>query len=125
MSGCLPPQEFLRFIRRHIEGSLQAAVSLNTAFRSTLRDACCMALYHSIASRVAHLLMGLAIENGTVNHAEPRIQLLLKHEDIASMLGSSRESITRALNSFRRRGIISIKGHEVTIVRKAALELLL
>jgi CRP/FNR family transcriptional regulator len=48
----------------------------------------------------------------------------LRHEDIASMLGSSRESITRVLNGFRRKGVISIEGTKMTILRKEALETL-
>jgi CRP/FNR family transcriptional regulator len=49
----------------------------------------------------------------------------LKHVDLASMLGSSRESVTRVLNNFRRKGVISIKGPKTTILRKKALEVLL
>jgi len=49
----------------------------------------------------------------------------LRHEDLASMVGSSRESVTRILNGFRRNGVISIKGGDMTILSKEALEVLL
>jgi CRP-like cAMP-binding protein len=48
----------------------------------------------------------------------------LRHEDLASMVGS-RESVTRILNGFRRNGVISIKGGDKTILSKEALEVLL
>jgi CRP-like cAMP-binding protein len=48
----------------------------------------------------------------------------LRHEDIASLLGSSRESVTRVLNNFRRKGVISIEGTKMTILSKEALEVL-
>jgi CRP/FNR family transcriptional regulator len=73
---------------------------------------------------VAHLLLELAVENKTAQDAQPKIHMSLRHEDIASMLGSSRESITRVLNGFRRKGVISIEGTKMTILRKEGLEAL-
>lgn len=118
-------KDFLRFMKRHVEGSLHAAESLSNEYRSALSDACRLALSSSIAGRVAHLLLELAVENGTAENAQPEIHMPLKHVDLASMLGSSRESVTRVLNNFRRKGVISIKGPKMTILRKKALEVLL
>lgn len=118
-------KDFVAFIRNHIEGSLSAAESLNDEYRSALEDACRLALYNSVPSRLAHLLIAFALENGTAAERQPRIHMPLTHEEIATMLGSTRESVTRALKSFRRKGILSIHGADVTIRRKSALELLL
>jgi CRP/FNR family transcriptional regulator len=76
-----------------LEGSLHAAESLSNEYRSALTDACRLALSNSIAGRVAHLLLELVIESGTTQDARPKIHISLRHEDLASMLGSSRESI--------------------------------
>jgi CRP/FNR family cyclic AMP-dependent transcriptional regulator len=118
-------KDFLHFIKRHVEGSLHAVESLSNEYRSVLANACRIALSSSIAGRVAHLLLELAAESGTADNPQPEIHMALKHEDIAAMLGSSRESVTRVLTSLRRKNIISIQGTKMTILRKAALELLL
>jgi CRP/FNR family transcriptional regulator len=118
-------QDFLHFIQNHAEGSLHAAESLSNEYRSALTDACRLALSTSIAGRVAHLLLELVVENETAQDAQPKIHMSLRHEDLASMLGSSRESITRVLNGFRRKGVISIEGANMTILSKEALEVLL
>jgi CRP/FNR family cyclic AMP-dependent transcriptional regulator len=118
-------QEFLDFIRHHAEGSLHAAESLSSEYRTALSDASRLALSTSIAGRVAHLLLELVVENETAQDAQPKIHMSLRHEDLASMLGSSRESITRVLNGFRRNGVISIEGAAMTILSKEALEVLL
>jgi CRP/FNR family transcriptional regulator, cyclic AMP receptor protein len=118
-------QDFLHFIQCHVEGSLHAAESLSNEYRSVLSDACRLALSSSIAGRLAHLLLELVIENGAAHDTQPEILMSLKQEDLASMLGSSRESISRILNDFRRRGIVSVKGTRMTILRKEALEMLL
>jgi CRP/FNR family cyclic AMP-dependent transcriptional regulator len=118
-------QNFLEFIHQHGEGSLHAAESLSKEYQSALTDACRLALSSSIAGRVAHLLLELVVESETTPHAQPKIQMSLRHEDLASMLGSSRESITRVLSSLRRQGVISIEGSNMTILNKEALEVLL
>jgi CRP/FNR family transcriptional regulator, cyclic AMP receptor protein len=118
-------KDFLHFIQRHVEASLHAAESLSNEYRSALTDACRLALSSSIAGRVAHLLLELAVESEAAQDAQPEIHMSLRHEDLASMLGSSRESITRVLNGFRREGVISIEGTRMTILSKEALEILL
>jgi CRP/FNR family transcriptional regulator, cyclic AMP receptor protein len=117
--------DFLHFMQRHVEGTLHAAESISSEYRSALSDACRLALSSSVAGKVANLLLQLAVESETDGHPQPEIHLPLTHEDLASMLGSSRESVTRVLNHFRRTGMISIKGTKLTILRKDALELLL
>jgi CRP/FNR family cyclic AMP-dependent transcriptional regulator len=84
-----------------------------------------LALSTSIAGRVAHLLLELAAENETAQDARPKIHMSLRQEDLASMVGSTRESISRVLNDFRRNGVISIEGADMTILSKEALEVLL
>lgn len=118
-------QDFLNFIQHHAEASLHAAESLSNEYRSALADATRLALSTSIAGRVAHLLLELVVENETTRDAQPKIHMSLRHEDLASMVGSSRESITRVLNGLRRNGVISIKGADMTILSKEALEVLL
>lgn len=117
--------EFLHFVRRNAEGSMHAAKSLNNEYLLALNDASRLALSSSIAGRVAHLLLELAIGNDTAQNCQPEIHLPLTHEELASMLGSSRESVTRVLSNLRRSGIVSIKAAKLTILRKEALEILL
>ena len=50
---------------------------------------------------------------------------LLGSSDLATMLGTTRESVTRALNEMKRKEMISIKGTSISILRREALELLL
>lgn len=118
-------KDFLHFIQCCPEGGLHAAESLNNEYRCVLTDACRLALSSSIGGRVAHLLLELAVENQDGAKVQPEFHLALTHETVAAMLGSSRESITRVLNMFRRKGLISVHGTKITILRKHALELML
>ena len=117
-----PRQDFLYFIERYIEGSMQAAKMLNKEYRDALSDAIRLALSNSISGRVAKLLLAMTSEQ---DDPMPRFNMTLTHEDLANMLGTTRESVTRVLSDMKRKEIIAIKGVSITLLRKDALELLL
>ena len=113
---------FLDFILNNADGGLYAAESLVNEYRSAFNDVRRLALSVSIASRMANLLLEMMRASGDALHAHPVFDILLTHEDLASMLGSSRESITRTLNHFKRTGILAITGRKVTILQREMLE---
>lgn len=121
----LPRLDFMRFMQTNPEASFRAAEDMCRQYRSVLRDVYRLALSDSVASRVAHFLLSLAEESGKLADIQPQFPLPAKQEEIASMLGSSRESITRVLSDLRRRGIVRIESHNCTILRKDALESLI
>jgi len=51
-----------------------------------------------------------------------RLKLTLTHEEIAQMIGSSRETVTRLLADFRRKQLLQVMGSTLIIKNKAALE---
>ncbi len=116
--------EFLHFLQHHIEGNQHAAESLNNEYRTALLDACRLALSNGIAGRMAHMLFHFASEAGTWSTERPEIHLPLTHEDLAAMLGTTRESVTRVLSDFKRKRILSISGNKIRVLRKDALEAL-
>ena len=54
--------------------------------------------------------------------AEPKVKLALTHEEIAQIIGTSRETVTRVLADFRKRQVAVLKGSTLTIRNKAVLE---
>jgi CRP/FNR family transcriptional regulator len=59
---------------------------------------------------------------GKVTDGAVRVKLVLTHEDIAQLTGTSRETITRILSEFRKRDIVELKGSTLIIHNKPALE---
>jgi CRP/FNR family transcriptional regulator, cyclic AMP receptor protein len=45
-----------------------------------------------------------------------------REEEIAQMIGSSRETVTRLLADFRRRQLVQVMGSTLVIKNKSALE---
>jgi CRP/FNR family transcriptional regulator len=57
-----------------------------------------------------------------VDQTEPKVKLALTHEEIAQIIGTSRETVTRVLADFRKRQIATLKGSTLTVRNKAILE---
>jgi CRP/FNR family transcriptional regulator, cyclic AMP receptor protein len=119
---CFAQADFLKFLEEYIEGSMNAALMLNREYRDALADATRLALSSSVSGRVARLLLQMA--SACLDQAKPGFKLMLTHEELATMLGTTRESVTRVLNEFKRREMIVIHGTFLTITRRNALELL-
>ncbi len=66
--------------------------------------------------RLANLLPLLARKFGEREaNGMVTISLRLTHQDLAAMVASTRESVTKVLNELRNRGLISIKSGRITI----------
>jgi len=76
---------------------------------------------HSISERLAKFLLECSAE-GAVTNGLVRTKFTLTHEDISQLIGTTRESITRALAKFRRKDIVKLKGSTLIIHNKPALE---
>ncbi len=63
-----------------------------------------------VNGRVAQLLLDLAEESGG-----PRITRRLTHHTIAQMIGSSRETVSRAMRELVEKGTIDVSRREITI----------
>jgi len=71
--------------------------------------------------RLARKLLELARDHGQVEPTGVRINLTLTQSDLASLIGATRESVNKALGSFRRRGLILTHAGHITIVDPDAL----
>src|ERR671917_2113671 len=75
--------------------------------------------------RLANLLPILARKFGERRGYDGRsvtIDLRLTHQDLAAMVASTRESVTKVLNEMRNRGIVEIEGGRITLKDYATLE---
>lgn len=114
-------EEFLLFLKEHGEGSMHAAQALSEEYKAAFFDVRRLALSVSSAARLASLLLEWAHQE-SCGKAELRLTMALTHEELASMIGTSRETITRTLNQFKRDNLIGIKGSSILIVAPDKLE---
>jgi CRP/FNR family transcriptional regulator, cyclic AMP receptor protein len=112
--------EFLSFLAAFSEVGEKTSNSLAREYHAVYLDARRLALSGSAASRLAQLLFDWA---NTAACGKPglRFTMALTHEELASMAGTSRETVTRLLNQFERDSLITRHGASLTIVNPSAL----
>ena len=73
-----------------------------------------------MAGRLAQLLFDWA-DTASCGRPDLRFTMALTHEELASMAGTSRETVTRLLNQFERDHLITRRGTSITIVNPSSL----
>jgi len=71
--------------------------------------------------RLANLLPLLAQKFGESKNGLVAINLRLTHQDLAAMVASTRESVTKVLNEMRNRGVIEVDSGRITLKDTRAL----
>jgi len=114
-------EDFLRFLTQHGDACLHAAQHISHDCHDAYDVVRSIGLSNSISGRVAKFLLTLSTD-GRVTNGVVRASLALTHEDIAQLIGTSRETITRTLSEFRKKEIVELKGSTLIIHNKSALE---
>lgn len=80
---------------------------------------------HDTARRLAFALLKMAEDHGIKKSKGIVINMSLTNQELANLTGSSRETVNRMLNSFKRAGAIDVDRQQIVILDKAKLEDLL
>ena len=114
-------EDFLRFLEEHGDACLRAAQHLSQNCQSAYEMIRSLGLSHSVTEKMARLLLEWS-EQGENTKDGIRIKLALTHEEIAQLVGTSRETVTRVLSDFRKQQIAQLRGSTLLIRNKPALE---
>ena len=114
-------EDFLRFLREHGDASLRAAQQLSNDCQSAYDVIRCIGLSHSVGEKLARLLLQWSTD-GQVANGLIRLKVALTHEEMAQLIGTSRETVTRTLSQFKKQRILELNGSTLTIRNKGALE---
>ncbi|MEJ2289586.1 MAG: Crp/Fnr family transcriptional regulator [Deinococcales bacterium] len=99
------------------------SLNLTTTLASRLRgmdDESQILSYKDAQGRVAYVLLRL-YRGGVVDLEEDRALVRLTHQELASLAGTSRETVTRALKALEAEGVIETRPKEVFITDAEAL----
>ena len=114
-------EDFLRFLREHNDVCLRVAEQLSEKYNTACHEIRSLGLSHSAAEKLAKLLLEWSLKNGGARQPD-RMKLTLTHEEIAQMIGTSRETVTRLFADFKKRQLIQLKGSTLVIRNRPALE---
>ena len=78
-------------------------------------------VFRDVPARLAHLLMELGKSDGVAEERGIRIKAKLTHQEMANLIGCSRETVSATLGQFRDQGLIQMDGRTMTIVNQEGL----
>jgi CRP/FNR family cyclic AMP-dependent transcriptional regulator len=113
--------DFLRFLQHHGDACLNAAQHLSQNCQNAYEMIRSLGLSHSVGEKLARLLLEWA-SDGEATKDGIRIKVSLTHEEIAQLIGTSRETVTRVLSEFREKKFAQLRGSTLMIMNRAGLE---
>jgi len=114
-------EDFLRFIKDDGEACLRVVQQLGQECHSAYEVIRSLGLASSVSEKLAKFLVGWSAE-GEARAGAVRVKLALTHEELAQLIGCSRESVTRTLSDFKRQKLAELHGSTLLVWNMAALE---
>lgn len=122
--GVLRNSDVEKLISRNPEMALGMLRIMSRRLRTAQEKVMNLAL-HDTARRLAFTLLKMAEEHGVKQDNGVLISLSLTNQEFANLTGSSRETINRMLNSFKRSGAIDMDRQQIIVLNRNKLEDLL
>lgn len=115
----------LAAIEKSPEFGLRTSLALSRQIQRAHRDIHDLVLSRSSAGKLARLLLSWSRRKDALAEGrETRVPATLTHEEMAQMIGSSRETVTRLLGDLKKRELIHLDGSTLVIRDRGALEAL-
>lgn len=114
--------DFLKFLSHHGEAAVRVAQQLSQNYHSAYEEIRSLGLSETTAEKFARLLLEWSSHHAEHGNNQMRLTVTLTHEEIAQLIGSSRETITRLFSDFKKKKILEVKGSSLIIRNKSALE---
>jgi CRP/FNR family transcriptional regulator, cyclic AMP receptor protein len=111
---------FLRLIERNSHVALACATMLAHEVTTSFDDVHDLLLARSSTEKLARLLLSWV--SSEPRNRELRVSTEFTHEEIAQMIGSSRETVTRLLSDMKRKDLIRLEGATLVIPNRIALQ---
>jgi len=113
-------ETFLRFLNQWPHAALSAGRLLSLEIGSAFRDVHDLLLARSSTEKLARLLLSWVAHQP--ENRDLRVDAVFTHEEMAQMIGSSRETVTRLLSVLKRRELIRLEGSTLVIPNRVALK---
>ena len=114
-------QDFLSFLREYGDVALRVAQQLGETYHTALAEMRTIGLSHSAEEKLARFILDLTADRNSEKGAA-KAKLTLTQEEIAQIIGTSRETVTRVFGDFRKRNLLAVKGSTITMKDRPGLE---
>ena len=81
-------------------------------------------IFKDVNAKLAELLLRLAAEYGIDDKRGTLVALKITHQEMANLIGSTRETVSLTLSQFKRKGLIQTEGRKVILADREGLRAL-
>jgi CRP/FNR family cyclic AMP-dependent transcriptional regulator len=81
-------------------------------------------IFKDVGSKLAELLLNLGAEHGIADARGLVVGLKITHQEMANLIGSTRETVSLTLSQFKRKGLIQTEGRKVILADPEGLRAL-
>ena len=114
--------DFMALVRDNGDVAQRALRQMSRNYQRAHQQACSLGLSASVRAKVAKLFLEWSGRKPAAGRTS-RMALPYTHEEIAEMIGTSRETVTRVINDFRRSNIIVLNNRDLYIPDLETLKL--
>jgi CRP-like cAMP-binding protein len=113
-------EDFDRYLRDHPDLAVKLTKLIGFRLRkihSRVEDL----VFRDVPARLAHVLLDLIETTGVPEASGVRIRAKLTHQELANLVGCSRETVSTLLGHFREQGFVRTEGRNIIVLDKSAL----
>src|SRR3954469_3815785 len=81
-------------------------------------------IFKDVGSKLAELLLSLGHDHGIADERGLIVGLKITHQEMANLIGSTRETVSLTLSQFKRKGLIQTEGRRVILADQEGLKAL-
>ncbi len=110
----LSQSQFSEFLRNHPDSAHLIMQVLSCRMR-TLSEVIVNLVNDDVETRIMKLILRLGARHGISNGQDIHLNISLTHQEIADMVGTTRQTVTGVLSKLKRRGFISLENRRIYI----------
>jgi CRP/FNR family cyclic AMP-dependent transcriptional regulator len=117
----IPRDSLMHFIKDNPEVAVRIAQQLSRNYFTAYEEIRTLGLAASPSEKFAKLLLSWSIKTAQEDGSS-QVKMTLTHEEIAEIIGTTRETVSRLFSEFKKKQLMQLKGATLVIRSRVALE---
>jgi CRP/FNR family transcriptional regulator, cyclic AMP receptor protein len=118
------PRDALDTLLKHDGGAAYKFARALILRRKDLETRVEQLIFKDVGAKLAELLLNLGHEHGISDVRGTVVGLKITHQEMANLIGSTRETVSLTLSQFKRKGLIQTEGRKVILADQEGLKAL-
>ena len=117
----VPRDSLMHLLREHPEVAMKVAQQLSRNYYTAYEEIRTLGLAASPSEKFAKLLLAWSSKSAS-DDGSAQVKLTLTHEEVAEMIGTTRETVSRLFSEFKKKQLMQLRGATLVIRSRMALE---